>query len=73
MLNPPSKMRVQTESLTAFIRAPMNQYALCRYRAFIRDNILVVVANTFPLFSSQLTYEHLERIVDDFMVIEVVK
>ena len=69
MLNPPSKMRAQTESLTALIRTPMNQHALCRYSEFIRDNILGVVANTFPLFSSQFADEQLERMVDDFVVI----
>ncbi|WP_061035336.1 MULTISPECIES: HvfC/BufC family peptide modification chaperone [Vibrio] len=68
MLNPPSKMRAQTESLTALIRTPMNQHALCRYSEFIRDNILGVVANTFPLFSSQFADEQLERMVDDFVV-----
>ncbi|WP_050909582.1 putative DNA-binding domain-containing protein [Vibrio campbellii] len=69
MLKPPSKMRAQTESLTALIRTPMNQHALCRYSEFIRDNILGVVANTFPLFSSQFADEQLERMVDDFVVI----
>ncbi|WP_050906046.1 putative DNA-binding domain-containing protein [Vibrio campbellii] len=68
MLNPPSKMRAQIESLTALIRTPMNQHALCRYSEFIRDNILGVVANTFPLFSSQFADEQLERMVDDFVV-----
>lgn len=68
MLNPPSKMCAQTESLTALIRTPMNQHALCRYSEFIRDNILGVVANTFPLFSSQFADEQLERMVDDFVV-----
>ncbi|WP_045383817.1 HvfC/BufC family peptide modification chaperone [Vibrio campbellii] len=68
MLNPPSKMRAQTKSLTALIRTPMNQHALCRYSEFIRDNILGVVANTFPLFSSQFADEQLERMVDDFVV-----
>ncbi|MHA7588281.1 HvfC/BufC family peptide modification chaperone [Vibrio harveyi] len=68
MLNPPNKMRAQTESLTALIRTPMNQHALCRYSEFIRDNILGVVANTFPLFSSQFADEQLERMVDDFVV-----
>lgn len=68
MLNPPSKMRAQTEYLTALIRTPMNQHALCRYSEFIRDNILGVVANTFPLFSSQFADEQLERMVDDFVV-----
>ncbi|HGY9593867.1 TPA: putative DNA-binding domain-containing protein [Vibrio campbellii] len=68
MLNPPSKMRAQTESLTALIRTPMSQHALCRYSEFIRDNILGVVANTFPLFSSQFADEQLERMVDDFVV-----
>lgn len=68
MLNPPNKMRARTESLTALIRTPMNQHALCRYSEFIRDNILGVVANTFPLFSSQFADEQLERMVDDFVV-----
>ncbi|HHI4967040.1 TPA: putative DNA-binding domain-containing protein [Vibrio parahaemolyticus] len=68
MLNPPSQMRAQTESITALIRTPMNQHSLCRYSEFIRDNILGVVANTFPLFSSQFADEQLERMVDDFVV-----
>ncbi|YCO00879.1 HvfC family peptide modification chaperone [Vibrio sp. VNB-15] len=68
MLNPPSKMRAQTESLTALIRTPMNQHALCRYSEFIRDNILGVVANTFPLFSSQFTEGQLKGMADDFVV-----
>ncbi|MGY3572287.1 HvfC/BufC family peptide modification chaperone [Vibrio paucivorans] len=71
MINPPNKMLEQTESLTALIRSPNEQLARCRYSEFIRDNILGVVANTFPLFSSQFTDAQLMQMAEEFVAVHV--
>ncbi|MGD8111689.1 DUF2063 domain-containing protein [Vibrio sp. TRT 17S01] len=69
MLNVSNQMHAQTESLTALIRTPAQQGSLCRYGEFIRENILGVVTNTFPLFCSEFDSKQIEKMVDDFVVL----
>ncbi|MEZ9996724.1 putative DNA-binding domain-containing protein [Vibrio lentus] len=69
MHNPPSMMITQTKALTALIRSPLEDNAVCRYSEFIRDNVFGVLNNTFPLFCQQVEQDQLLMLVDEFVVV----
>ncbi|MEZ9432747.1 putative DNA-binding domain-containing protein [Vibrio lentus] len=69
MHNPPSMMITQTQALTALIRSPLEDNAVCRYSEFIRDNVFGVLNNTFPLFCQQVDQDQLLMLVDEFVVV----
>ncbi|MFM2642636.1 putative DNA-binding domain-containing protein [Vibrio chagasii] len=69
MHNPPSMLVVQTQALTALIRSPLEDNAVCRYSEFIRDNVFGVLSNTFPLFCQQVEQDELLILVDEFVVV----
>ncbi|CDT05726.1 putative DNA-binding domain-containing protein [Vibrio sp. 1CM2L] len=69
MHNPPSMMITQTHALTALIRSPLEDNAVCRYSEFIRDNVFGVLNNTFPLFCQQVDQDQLLILVDEFVVV----
>lgn len=69
MHNPPSMMISQTQALTALIRSPLEDNAVCRYSEFIRDNVFGVLNNTFPLFCQQVDQDQLLMLVDEFVVV----
>ncbi|MFS1906025.1 putative DNA-binding domain-containing protein [Vibrio lentus] len=69
MHNPPSMMISQTQALTALIRSPLEDNAMCRYSEFIRDNVFGVLNNTFPLFCQQVDQDQLLMLVDEFVVV----
>lgn len=69
MHNPPSMMITQTQALTALIRSPLEDNAVCRYSEFIRDNVFGVLNNTFPLFCQQVDQDQLLILVDEFVVV----
>ncbi|MFM2589970.1 putative DNA-binding domain-containing protein [Vibrio sp. TBV020] len=69
MHNPPASLVHETESLTALIRSPFGLSSVCRYSQFIRNNVLSVLNNTFPMFCDALNGESLNQLVDDFVVV----
>ncbi|MDK9735838.1 putative DNA-binding domain-containing protein [Vibrio sp. D404a] len=73
MHSPPSAMVRQTQALASLIRSSnkgmgSNESNACRYSEFIRDNVLGVLHNTFPLFSQQVSHRQLQTLVDEFVV-----
>ena len=67
MLNPPDKMVSQTQALTATIRSSSFDRSTCRYGEFVRDNVMGVLTNTYPLFCRQLPSEQLNALIEEFI------